>query len=291
MSLFDLHLHSTSSDGELTPTELMAAASQAGITAVSLSDHDGVNGVEEAAEAAARLGMTFIPGVEFSVDFPSGEFHLLGYGIALREPLPSFLEKQQKSRGNRNAVMVERLNALGFALTLDDVLAQAQMQHQPGEPISLGRPHIAMAMVAKGYSSSLSEAFDLYLAKGKPAYAERGKITAKECIATIRKVGGVAVLAHPVTLGLSEAELIPMLSSLTNDGLEGIEALHSDHDLELQQTYRRLAASFGLLVTGGSDYHGPRVSPAVRLGYTKPDLPLDEMELVERLQERLASRS
>lgn len=290
-NIFDLHVHSTASDGQYQPAELMRLAAERGISTLALTDHDSIDGLDEARAEADRLGLRFIPGVELSVDFPNGEMHILGYGIRADEPLLSYLAEQKQNREQRNQLILEKLQALGFALTMDDVIRHTYKNVSTNAPLTIGRPHFAMAMIEKGYISSISEAFDRYLGKGQPAYFGRKQSLPEEAIPTIRAAGGVAVLAHPILLGQSDQELRHVLERLIGYGLEGIEALHSEQDKGRQRFYRSLATYYELLPTGGSDFHGPIITPDVEIGTgLRNNLKLDDMSIVENLLARIEKR-
>ncbi len=229
MGLCDFHVHSTASDGRLTPAELVNEAVSSGLEGFAIADHDTLAGVSEAAEKASALGLCYIPAVELSVDLHSGgSAHLLGYfpGVALNELLDPSSELQSalagviRGRNTRNPRIVEKLRELGFAITLEDVMEEA------GDSV-VGRPHIAGVMVRRGFASSGSEVFDRYLGSGKPAYVERERIGDYRAISIIRQSGGLPVLAHPVyihTEGLTGLEAL--IRSLADAGLSGLEAYY-----------------------------------------------------------------
>jgi 3',5'-nucleoside bisphosphate phosphatase len=257
--MIDLHTHSTFSDGSLTPNELVLGAKKAGLTAIALTDHDTTGGIDLFMKACRRHGINGIPGVEMSADTTRGTMHVLGYFIDRRDKrLQGVLAEIRDGRVRRNAEIIERLNGLGLALEWSDVQAFAC------EDV-VGRLHFAQALEAKGYVKSKDKAFDLYLAKGKPGYAERFRLPAVECVGTIVRAGGIAVLAHPLTLGLDEKALRDCVGELTAAGLKGIEAYYSEHKAQQTLLYENLAKEFGLVATGGSDFHG-KGNPKVALG-------------------------
>ena len=290
--LFDLHTHSTASDGEFSPQSLVQLAREQGIATLALTDHDTVSGLPEARESALTAGLEFIPGVELSVDFPQGEMHILGYGVQLTPQLMAYLDTQREERNQRNAKILSLLQSAGVSITMEDVLEQATMNLKPGDLPVVGKPHFARVLLNKGYIASFDEAFSQYLGKGQIAYATRKQSTPEEAIAELRFAGAVAVLAHPITLALPEEQLRSNILALVSYGLEGIEAMHSDHCPELQRFYASLAQEYGLLVTGGSDYHGPHITPGVELGHgSNNNLSLDDARIVDALKERIALRS
>ncbi len=219
----DLHLHSTASDGSLTPEELVAYAREKGAAAIALTDHDTVDGVKPALEAGARHGLEVVPGVEISALHPRGTMHILGYFIDPDHPfLQNQLDRLQVARRERNPRIIQRLKALGIPITWESVAALARGQ--------IGRPHIAQALVRAGAVTSVEEAFEKYLTRGAPAYVEKFRFPPSEAIEMIRAAGGLAVLAHPFTLNLpSLSALEQELSALKALGLEGVDGLYPEH--------------------------------------------------------------
>lgn len=243
----DLHLHSTASDGETPPERVVTAAVAAGLSAVALTDHDTVGGVGEAMTAGDRLGVRVIAGCEFSVEVWWGEMHLLGYFLPADDAeLLRFLDQQRQARHARARGIVERLGELGAPLDFTEVSRVAD-----GAPI--GRPHIARALIATGAVASLPEAFERYLADGGPAALPRSLAPADEVIALVRRCGGVSSAAH-----LKERATPENLERLADLGVDAVEVLHPAHDSHASQTLDQLAGEFGLLRTGGSDWHGRR---------------------------------
>ena len=250
MNHIDLHTHSSYSDGSLSPRQLVQLAKKRGLRAIALTDHDTVAGVEEALEAGNELGVEVVPGVEISAQHPPGTMHILGYYInASNGRLLEALKKLQQARAARNPKIIERLQALGLEISTTEVLDLSAGQ--------VGRPHIARALVNKGYVSSIDQAFSLYLKKGAVAYVEKFRFPPKETIAAIREAGGIAVLAHPFTLGMERPEeLFQLLVELREMGLEGVEVYYPDHSKEKAVLYEDVAKRLGLVCTGGSDFHG-----------------------------------
>jgi 3',5'-nucleoside bisphosphate phosphatase len=249
-SLADFHCHSTFSDGRLTPTQLVDLAYHNGVRIFALTDHDIVDGLPEAFEAAGRHpDFTLIPGIEMSTDVPGNEVHILGHFIDWHdEPFLQRLRKLQESRLNRARDMVEKLVALGKPITWERVQAFA------GEG-AVGRPHVALALVEAGHVSTVSEAFDLYLSRNGPAYVERDRLSPQEVIGLILGVGGLATLAHPREL-FASGGLEGLLGVLKGAGLSGMEVYYQDYLPDEVETFRALAAKFELISMGGSDYHG-----------------------------------
>jgi len=282
-SEIDLHSHSTASDGSLPPAEVAKLAHKTGLRAWALTDHDNVAGLAEAAEAAKGLGVEFIPGVELSAEFPRpGSMHMLGYFVDYNdEKFRDTLEELKQHRRNRNPRIVTKLQELGMDITMEEVQAKAG-----GPDAQVGRPHFAAVLIEKGYATTTQEVFDKYLARGRPGYAEKRRLTPKESIDLIHAAGGLAVLAHPFSLERDEPQLRQLIAELTEAGLDGLEVHYSKHDQEETRLYLDLAQEFDLAVTGGSDFHGGS-KPDIQLGHGK-DGNLDlGYELVEGLKARL----
>ena len=248
----DLHCHSTASDGTLAPAEVVRLAQRDGLSGLALTDHDTAGGIAEATAEAQKLGIDFIPGIEISAEFPHpGTMHILGYGVDPQNPaLAQLTETLLAGRDNRNPRIVAKLNELGIAVTMEEWEAEASGN-------VLGRPHLAAILLRKGYVSSIKQAFDKYLAQGAPAYFDKERLTPRQAIERIGESGGIAVLAHPVQLRLeNDAQLERVVKDLVDLGLAGLEIIHSDHEDALVAKYTALADRFGLVKTGGSDFHG-----------------------------------
>ena len=257
--MIDLHCHSTFSDGSLTPEQLIAEAAKIGLAALALTDHDTTAGLPRFLAAAADTAVRAVPGVELSVDCSSGVMHMLGYWMDLANPeLVRQMEWIRDGRAMRNRAMLEKLNALGFAMTWAEVQAFA------GEDV-VGRPHFAQVMLQKGYAKDKNEAFDKWLGDGKPGYADRPRLTAEVAVALIRQAGGVAVLAHPYSLHVGKDAMASLLIELAAAGLAGVECYYSEHSADLTKEYLVMARQANLVPTGGSDFHG-EVSPGIHLG-------------------------
>jgi len=251
LELIDLHVHSTASDGSLTPTELVDLALQIGLKAVGITDHDTVGGLQEAISRGKELDFEVVPGIEISADFKPGTMHMLGYFIDSCHPaLLAKLTKLQEARRNRNPKIVAKLNDLGFDISMEEIEAVAG-----GDQI--GRPHFAKVMLDKGYVTKFHEAFDLYLAKGAPAYVDKFRFSPVEAMEAIYEAGGLPVLAHPFTLGLDKPEVLEaLISDLVKKGLAGLEVYYSEHTPEMSQAFLALVEKYNLCPTGGSDFHG-----------------------------------
>lgn len=241
----DLHIHTTASDGLLSPEEVIRWAAQKKLSAVAITDHDTIKGIQPALEYSEKYPVEVVPGIEFSTEYNEEEIHILGYYIDYdNKELLKKLDEMYQSRFNRAIKMVDKLQEIGIQITLEQVQAIA-------ENGTIGRPHIARAMQEKGYITNIKDAFKQYLGKGCPAYVERYRIGCKEAIDLIKRLGGVAVLAHP---GLVDNR--SYISDIIEMGIEGIEAYHTKHDDETIRFSVKLAADYNLLITGGSDCHG-----------------------------------
>ncbi|MFV0407485.1 MAG: PHP domain-containing protein [Propioniciclava sp.] len=247
----DLHTHSTHSDGTDTPAELVAEAAAAGLDVLALTDHDTFDGLEEARRAAAATGLAVLPGVEISTQFQGRSVHLLGYGCdPMSARLGAELARIREGRLTRIPATLTRLADLGIPLTWADVDAHAH-------GASVGRPHVADAMVAGGYVANRDEAFDTYLAEGGPAYVERYAAELIEAIGLVHDAGGAAVIAHVWSRGAERYLTEPVLADVVDStGLEGLEVAHPDHPGETRARLADIADRLGLLTTGSSDYHG-----------------------------------
>lgn len=242
--LIDLHTHSTASDGSRRPADVATAAHAAGLSAFALTDHDTVAGLDEASEAAARLGLRLIPGVELSAVEDESETHILGLHLSKRGDLEAKLGGIRAMRLTRASRMVERLNALGIPVTMEAVL-------QAADGGAVGRPHVARALVNGGWAADFREAFERYLGNNKQAYIPKDRLPVAEAIALIHDAGGLAVLAHPGSHLTRER-----LAALTAAGLDGVEVLHPSHSYDDSQRLDAMAGEFQLVRSGGSDWHG-----------------------------------
>lgn len=241
----DLHVHTTASDGAFTPTQVVELAAQAGLAAVGITDHDAIGGVEEAVAAGERFGVQVVPGVEINTEMGPIEVHILGYFIDWQsEKLRRKLEGLRAARIERGRKIVEKLRALGVPVTLERVLEIARDG-------SVGRPHVAQAVVETGVVSSVNAAFGTYLVRGAPAYVERTRLTPYDAVGLVVSAGGVACFAHP-----SKTNRDDMIPGLIKCGLQAIEVYHADHSPDVERHYQAIARRYGLIPTGGSDAHG-----------------------------------
>ena len=248
----------------MPPAAVVHLAAESGLSAIALTDHDTVAGVAEAAAAAERVGIDFLPGIELSCYFPRpGTLHLLGYGVDPHHPgLRRLIRSQSAAREDRNRIIVERLNRLGLDVTWDEVVEEAG---GPGAAGSIGRPHLASVLVRKGHVLSNRQAFDRYLGGAGTAYVDNNQLSAERAIAVVHAAGGIVSLAHPLQLRRqTAAQLEAMVRELAEQGLDAIETIHSGHEEETVARFSRMADRLGLLATGGSDFHG--TAKSIRLG-------------------------
>lgn len=261
----DLHIHSTASDGTLTPAEILAAAQRSGLNAIAITDHDTLEGAATALRHGIPQGLHYITGVEISSAPPEiyarkGSFHILGYGIRLDcDALNTALAGLQHARKMRNPAIIERLNTLGVAITMADVAVFS------GDG-QIGRPHIAQALVAKGYAASIDEAFDRYIGVGQPAYVDKHRIPCRDAITLIQQAGGLSVLAHPGLLDPpADLGMETLVAHLAEMGLRGIEVYYPFHSAAQTRRFSAIADRLHLIKTGGTDFHGT-ITPGVRMG-------------------------
>jgi len=275
----DLHIHTTASDGTLTPAQVVREAARAGLSVIAIADHDTTDGVPEALEAGRDAGIVVIPAVEVSTTAPEGDAHILGYWMEFEDPrFQSFLRRPREERPQRIAAMCAKLNALGVSVDPADVYREA------GGRETVGRPHLARVLLERGYVASMDDAFRLYLGRGKPGYAERFKNSARDAIRTIQACGGIPVLAHP---GLDERP--GLVDSLIREGILGLEVYCPDHGPEDTERFRALAERHGLFATGGSDYHGEMLEKSFRLGDLR--VPYSCYERLKEARDRIAARA
>jgi predicted metal-dependent phosphoesterase TrpH len=275
--VIDLHLHTTASDGRLTPAELVDHAARAGLTVLAVTDHDTMQSVDETTALARPLGIRVIPGVEITTVDANRDVHMLAYFVDHHdETLIQFLSRQRGLREERAREIGRRLAALGVPIDMEELLAEARAT--PGT--SIARPWLARALVRAGHVSSVQEAFDRWLAQGQPAFVPRIGPSPFDIIEVVRAAGGILSFAHP---GVTRKDAL--LAPLAEAGLDAIEAHHSDHSMEMREHYRGLAATLGLATSGGSDFHGYGETRAT-LGTVH--LPADEFTAFEA---RAAARS
>jgi predicted metal-dependent phosphoesterase TrpH len=275
----DLHLHSTNSDGTSTPEEIVQAAVSVGLSAIALTDHDNLDGIPAARTAAGSAGLGFIPGTELSVGWEGSAMHLLVYFL---EPEPGPLQDRlsgiRDGRTTRNHEIIAALQDLGIDISYDEVATEAT-------GASIGRPHIAAVLVAKGVVADIPAAFDRLLAAGRPAYRPRLRLEASEAITLARASGAVPVIAHPHTLGIPKGGYRDAFRDLVEQGLGGIEAYYGEYRPELRRHLAQLCDDLGIVATGGSDYHGS-YKPDLSVGTGRGDLRVPDETVDKLIEER-----
>lgn len=275
----DLHSHTTASDGTQSPRANVQMALDAGLGAIAITDHDTISGVAEALAAGSELGIVVVPGVEISTVANGQDIHILGYYINIEdERFLQRLASLRETRDTRNEMIIARLQELGIEITMEEVLKEVANVKRKGDTI--GRPHIAAVLLNKGYVSTITEAFDRYLATGAAAYANPPRIEPATAITWIHEAGGRAVLAHP---GIYHDDAL--VEAITLQGIDGIEVYHADHSPEDEERYRLLAQRTGLLMTAGSDFHGVRDNVAFHAAIGSKRIGMDVVERLKSMKE------
>jgi len=280
MPFIDLHTHTVASDGTFTPEQLVAKAAEVGLRAVAVTDHDTVEGVAIAQSAGIEKGVEVVSGIEFSVDFDGGSMHLLGYGFdPTYPPLLEVTHTVNNARNIRNAQMVVKLQKLSYHIELEDVSKFSREG-------TMGRAHIARALIEKGYFKIIEEAFADLLNKDGAAYVDRYRLHIKEACDLLHRAGGIAVWAHPGVHGTAIRSLIEdSLPGWVKDGLDGLESDYSQHKRGFANKLRKTARDNGLIYTGGSDFHGD-IKPNIQLGIGCGNKQIDD-HILEMVYERI----
>lgn len=278
MKLIDLHVHSTVSDGTLTPVEIALYAQSKGLSAIALTDHDTIAGIDDCQQTGLEAGVIVVPGIEFSADYYGKEFHILGYYIDHHSPiLIEKLEALVKARQKRNETMLQKLAEVGCPITWEELTEDLNPN------TILTRAHFAKALLKKGYIHDRKEAFSRYIGDHCPCFVPKSRFTVKECIELIHRVGGLAVLAHPMLYGYSQSEVTQILRSLKQEGLDGVECLYSTHKKEETTHLLQVCLNLKLFPTGGSDFHGTN-KPLLDLGsgYGELEIPFEVLEAMRK---------
>ena len=278
MKRIDLHTHSLKSDGAQTPADVVRSAYAAGLSAIALSDHDNIEGVPEAMAEGARLGVEVIPAVELSAQSDT-ELHILGYFIDIQNKrLNDAMAYALRVRDERQEETCRKLNEQGFAITMDELREEAH-----GNPV-LCRAHFAQIMVRKGYASSVQDAFSRYLSVGCYAYSNRQALTGPEAVSLIHEAGGIAVAAHLHLIKMPDDQLKEYLKTLIPYGLDGVEGYYTDYTDDMNVRYRAMAQELGLVLSGGTDYHGAN-KPHISIGSGRGNLEIP-YSVLDGLKER-----
>ncbi len=265
MKTIDLHTHSLCSDGAQTPADVVRTAKEAGLSAIALSDHDNIDGVQGAMDTGKALGVEVIPAVELSAQSDT-ELHILGYFIDVHNKrLQDTMQYALQVRDQRQEETCRKLNEQGFAITMEELREEAH-----GNPV-LCRAHFAQIMVRKGYAESVKDAFARYLSVGCYAYSNRQALTGPEAVSVIREAGGIAVAAHLHLIKMPDDQLREYLKTLIPYGLDGIEGYYTDYTPDMQSRYQSMAKELGLVISGGTDYHGAN-KPHISIGKGRGNL-------------------
>ncbi|MCR5437417.1 MAG: PHP domain-containing protein [Treponema sp.] len=260
--MIDLHVHTTASDGQYSPSEIIYKASEKKISTIAITDHDTVDGLKEAEKTAKKLDVNFVPGVELNINFPSGEFHLLGLGFKkISDSLKLIIDNLVKNRDIRNLQIIEKMNGDGVDISFEE------LKNDFPDTV-IGRPHFAAELVKKGIVKTRQQAFDLYLARGRKWYADRVGSNLDEAVVAIKESGGVPVIAHPMSLYLSWGKMEDVFRDFYERGVAGLEAFHPGARVTECLRLEELAAKLGMIVTAGSDFHGEKIRADRKLGYT-----------------------
>lgn len=268
--MIDLHTHSNCSDGDLSPESLIEYAASKKISVLALTDHDTISGLDRAEKTCKEKQIEFVRGIELGIEWPSGEFHLLGYGLSdISESLLELIDSLQKNREERNLRIIEKLKDIGINTSLEELCEIFNTKN-------IGRPHIADFLVQKKKVKNRQKAFDLYLAKGRPIYEKKVGMNLDVAIQAIKDSGGIPVLAHPLSLYVSWGKMEGVLQDLYERGICGLEAWHSGVRLSEAKRLEELARKLGFFVTAGSDFHGEKVRADRKIGHTAGGIKIDE---------------
>ena len=268
--MIDLHTHSNCSDGDLSPEDLVEYAFSKKISVLALTDHDTISGLDRAEKACKEKEIEFVKGIELGIEWPSGEFHLLGYGLSdISESLQELITTLQKNREERNLRILEKLKDININTSLEEL-------YEIFNTKNICRPHIADFLVQKKKVKNRQKAFDLYLAKGRPIYEKKVGMNLDVAIQAIKDSGGIPVLAHPLSLYVSWGKIEGVLQDLYERGICGLEAWHSGVRLSEAKRLEELARKLGFFVTAGSDFHGEKVRADRKIGHTAGGIKIDE---------------
>jgi len=279
MKKIDLHCHTTASDGIRTPSSLIDFALENRINVMAVTDHDTVSGLEEAVNYSEGLEITFIPGIEFSIDYKEGSFHLVGLGIDYRnEALNVKSAHLQEVRDNRIYRIIDDLTDNGIHIPVEDVLEESNGG-------VMGRPHVARTLVKHGYARNINDVFQKYLVKGKPGYVQKERVKLSEAVSLINDAGGISIIAHPSSIDYSDmADFENKLKGFIDEGVEGIEVFASFNKPNEVNEFMGLAEKYDLIISGGSDYHGDKEEV---IGYYQPEVPIPFDRVFDSISRKL----
>ncbi len=279
--MIDLHTHSTASDGSMTPAALMEHAAANNIKAIALTDHDTIAGIDEAQKKAQEIGIEFVAGIEISVDWPTGEFHLLGLGIQKpSKELLSLIQFLQDERDNRNRKIIEKLNENNIKIDYDEMVEMVGSKN-------IGRPHFAHMMMEKGYIRHRQDAFNQYLAKDRPCYVEKVSAPLEDAVKAIKSSGAIPVQAHPLSMYVSWGKMDDTMIDIQSRGVEGLEAWHPGTRVSEGYKLESLAEKLNMIATAGSDFHGADVRADRKIGHTAGKSKIEDKFYFEQLKPAL----
>ena len=279
--MIDLHTHSTASDGMLTPGELVHYATEKKLKVLALTDHDTTDGLAEAQQQAHALGITFVPGIEINIAWPTGEFHLLGLGLKkVSQELRNIIDFLKEGRLQRNLQMVEKLQQAGVDITMEEL-------QQRFNANTLGRPHFAQLLVEKGIVKVRQQAFDRFFAKGRPCFVDREGAALHDAVKAIKSSGGIPVQAHPLSMYVSWGKLEDKIIEIQQSGVQGLEAWHPGARVAEAERLEEMAHKLGMIATAGSDFHGVKVRADRHIGETAGAKKIDDRYWEEELKPAL----
>ncbi|MBR6142848.1 MAG: PHP domain-containing protein [Treponema sp.] len=279
--MIDLHTHSTASDGTFSPAELVRYAKEKGLSALALTDHDTVDGILEAQAEALKAGIEFVPGIELTVQWPTGEFHLLGLGLRQKSAeLARAIDFLKGERNRRNLKMAEKLREMGVEITYEEVYERFKRQN-------IGRPHFASYMAEKGIVKQRQVAFDKYFAKGRPCYVDREGLDLEVAVEAIKTSGGIPVQAHPLSMYVSWGKMDATMEMIRDKGVMGLEAWHPGVRISEAERLEELGKNLGMVVTAGSDFHGEKVRVDRHIGFSAGKLKIQDRFWLENLKPAL----
>lgn len=279
--MIDLHTHSTASDGTCTPSQLISYAAEKNVSVIALTDHDNLDGILEAQSKAKELGIEFIPGIEISIEWPSGEFHLLGLGLKKAgKKLLETIEFLKSERDSRNKKIIQKLSEQNINISYEELIEKAGTK-------TIGRPHFAKLLIEKGIIKKTQQAFDLFFAKGRPCYVSKTGENLKKAVEAIKESGGIPVQAHPMSMYVSWGKMEETMLEIKKAGVEGLEAHHPGIRLSEARRLEELAQVLGMFTTAGSDFHGEKVRADRKIGHSSGGYKIEDKFWTEQLKPAL----
>ncbi len=282
--MIDLHTHSTASDGMYSPSHLVMLAAEKNISVLALTDHDSIEGLDEARKKAEEVGITFVPGIEISIEWNKGEFHLLGLSLKkIDQKLLNLITFLHEERENRNRKIIQRLQENGIDISYEETVEKSRTKN-------IGRPHIAKILVEKKKVKKIQQAFDLYLANGRPCYVKKRGADLDKAVDAIRSSGGIPVQAHPLSMYVSWSHINDVIAHIKEIGVEGLEAYHPGAKITEAKRLEKLARTFDMIVTAGSDFHGEKLRADRKLGHSSGNLKIEDRFWSEELKPALEKK-